>query len=99
MCCNSYAAKHARNYWRRVAKHSVSKRLRRIPCLGPLRVALLLVWMQTAHSFRSKRQLWSYSGFAGLDVQKSCTGKHREEFFLDIPFIERLKPCPVTFKG
>jgi len=55
-------------------KHSVSKRLRKIPCLGPLRVALLLAWMQTAHRFRSKRQLWSYSGFA---LETHASGEYR----------------------
>lgn len=55
-------------------KHSVSQRLRRIPSLGPLRVALLLAWMQTAHRFRTKRQLWGYSGFA---LQTYDSGEYR----------------------
>jgi len=49
-------------------KQAVSARLRKIPSLGPVRVALLLAWMQTAHRFRSKRQLWSYSGLLGMEI-------------------------------
>jgi transposase len=35
-----------------------------IPTLGPVRVSLLLATMVTPYRFRTKRQLWSYSGFA-----------------------------------
>lgn len=45
-------------------KHQASKRLRQIPCIGPIRAALLLALMQTPQRFRSKRQLWAYSGLA-----------------------------------
>jgi transposase len=45
-------------------KHAVEKLLRSIPYLGPVRVALLIALMQTAHRFRSKRQLWAYAGLA-----------------------------------
>ncbi len=38
--------------------------LRRIPDIGPIRAALLIALMQTAHRFRTKRQLWAYSGLA-----------------------------------
>jgi transposase len=40
------------------------ERLRSIPFLGPVRVALLLAVMQTPWRFRSKRNLWAYSGLA-----------------------------------
>jgi transposase len=43
-------------------KHKAVKLLRQIPCIGPIRGALLLALMQTPHRFRSKRQLWTYSG-------------------------------------
>src|ERR1700757_2451515 len=43
-------------------KHKAVKILRQIPCIGPIRAALLLALMQTPHRFRSKRQLWTYSG-------------------------------------
>lgn len=38
--------------------------LRRIPFLGPVRVAQLLAKLQTPWRFRTKRQLWAYAGLA-----------------------------------
>lgn len=40
------------------------ERLLSIPFLGPVRVALLLATMQTPWRFRTKRNLWAYSGLA-----------------------------------
>ena len=40
------------------------KLLRQIPAIGPIRAALLVALLQTPHRFRTKRQLWAYSGFA-----------------------------------
>jgi transposase len=51
-------------------QHTVAARLRQIPGLGPLRVALLMAGMQTPHRFRTRRQLWSYAGL-GLIQQGS----------------------------
>ena len=45
-------------------KHTAVKILRQVPSIGPLRAALLLALMQTPYRFRSKRQLWTYSGLA-----------------------------------
>jgi len=45
-------------------KHSAVKLLRQIPAIGPIRAALLVALLQTPHRFRTKRQLWAYSGFA-----------------------------------
>jgi transposase len=45
-------------------KHQAVKVLRQIPFIGPLRAAQLVAIMQTPHRFRSKRQLWTYSGLA-----------------------------------
>ncbi|HEX8814514.1 MAG TPA: transposase [Terriglobales bacterium] len=45
-------------------KHKAWKLLRRIPGIGPIRAAVLIAVMQTPHRFRTKRQLWSYSGLA-----------------------------------
>ena len=45
-------------------KHQAVKVLRKIPFIGPLRAAQLVALMQTPHRFRSKRQLWTYSGLA-----------------------------------
>lgn len=38
--------------------------LRQIPSIGPIRAALLVALIQTAHRFRTKRQFWSYIGLA-----------------------------------
>src|SRR6202048_2295745 len=45
-------------------KHGATDLLRRIPYIGPIRAALLIGLMQTPHRFRTKRQLWAYSGLA-----------------------------------
>jgi transposase len=45
-------------------KHSAWKLLRQIPSIGPIRAALLIAILQTPHRFRTKRQLWTYSGLA-----------------------------------
>jgi transposase len=55
-------------------KHQAVKLLRQIPCIGPLRAAQLVALMQTPHRFRSKRQLWTYSG---LGVETHDSAQHR----------------------
>jgi transposase len=45
-------------------KHAITAKLRQIPYLGPIRSALAVALMQTPHRFRTKRQLWAYSGLA-----------------------------------
>jgi transposase len=45
-------------------KHAITSKLRQIPYLGPIRSALAVALIQTPHRFRSKRQLWAYSGLA-----------------------------------
>jgi transposase len=55
-------------------KHNATKLLRQIPSIGPIRAALLLALIQTPHRFRTKRQLWSYSGLA-LETRNS--GEYR----------------------
>src|ERR1700723_1051494 len=52
-------------------KHSAWKLLRAIPFIGPIRAALLIALIQTPHRFRTKRQLWSYSGF-GIETHSSA---------------------------
>src|SRR5262244_4116465 len=52
-------------------KHKATKLLRQIPCIGPIRAARLLALMQTPHRFRSKRQLWTYSGL-GIETHDSA---------------------------
>jgi hypothetical protein len=55
-------------------KHSAVKLLRQIPAIGPIRAALLVALLQTPHRFRTKRQLWAYSGFA---VETHDNGEYR----------------------
>ncbi len=55
-------------------KHAAVKLLRQIPSIGPIRSALLVALLQTPHRFRTKRQLWAYSGFA---VETHDSGKYR----------------------
>src|SRR6266481_779985 len=55
-------------------KHPAVKLLRQIPSIGPIRSALLVGLLQTPHRFRSKRQLWAYSGFA---VEAHDSGEYR----------------------
>src|SRR3977135_3446360 len=45
-------------------KHAITAKLRQIPYLGPIRWALEVALIQTPHRFRTKRQLWAYSGLA-----------------------------------
>ncbi len=55
-------------------KHAAVKLLRQIPAIGPIRSALLVALLQTPHRFRTKRQLWAYSGFA---VEVHDSGEYR----------------------
>src|SRR6202050_1460157 len=52
-------------------KHKAAKLLRQIPYIGPIRAARLIGLMQTPHRFRSKRQLWTYSGL-GVETHDSA---------------------------
>ena len=52
-------------------KHKAWSLLREIPGIGPIRTALLLALLQTPHRFRTKRQLWTYSGL-GLETHDSA---------------------------
>jgi transposase len=66
-------------------KHSAQKLLRQIPLLGPIRVALLIALLQTPHRFRTKRQLWAYSGLA---LETRTSGEYRFSGGLDLsPFL------------
>jgi transposase len=58
-------------------KYQVINRLRQIPCIGPIRSALLLALIQTPHRFRTKRQLWAYSGLA-LETRISAEYRYVE---------------------
>jgi transposase len=52
-------------------KQTATKLLRKIPCIGPIRAALLIALIQTPHRFRTKRQLWNYSGL-GIETHDSA---------------------------
>jgi transposase len=45
-------------------KHRAVSLLRTIPQLGPIRAALIVATIDTPHRFRTRQQLWSYSGLA-----------------------------------
>jgi hypothetical protein len=72
-------------------KHKAWKLLRQIPGIGPIRAALLIALMQTPHRFRTKRQLWNYSGL-GLETHDS--GQYRAVQ----GHLQRSKK-PVTLRG
>src|SRR5271154_3798263 len=52
-------------------QHQAWKRLCQIPSIGSIRSAVLLGILQTPPRFRTKRQLWAYSGF-GIETQSSA---------------------------
>lgn len=58
-------------------RHPATARLRQIPSVGPIRAALLVALIQTPHRFRTKRQLWAYSGLA-LETRISAEYRYRE---------------------
>jgi transposase len=72
-------------------QHKAWKRLRQIPGIGPIRAALLLALMQTPHRFRTKRQLWTYSGL-GLETYDSA------QYCVVEGQLQRSKK-PVTLRG
>src|SRR6202022_3377364 len=44
--------------------HPITAKRRQIPSLGPIRSALAVALIRTPHRFRTRRQLWAYSGLA-----------------------------------
>jgi transposase len=70
-------------------KHRADRLLREIPFLGPIRVALLIALMQTPYRFRTKRQLWAYSGLA---LETRASGEYR---FADGKLERSRKPLTV----
>ena len=58
-------------------KHVITAKLRQIPYLGPIRSVLAVALMQTPHRFRTKRQLWAYSGLA-LETRTSADYRYVE---------------------
>ena len=72
-------------------KHKAWKLLCQIPGIGPIRAALLIAIMQTPHRFRTKRQLWTYSGL-GLETHDSA------QYCVVEGQLQRSKK-PVTLRG
>jgi transposase len=52
-------------------KRQAWKGLCQIPSIGPIRAAVILGILQTPYRFRTKRQLWTYSGF-GIETHSSA---------------------------
>jgi len=72
-------------------KHPATKWLRQIPSIGPIRAAVLVALLQTPNRFRTKRQLWAYSGLA---LQTRASGEYR--------YVEgqlRRSPKPAALRG
>lgn len=72
-------------------QHPATKWLRQIPSIGPVRAAMLVALLQTPHRFRTKRQLWAYSGLA---LQTRASGEYR--------YVEgqlRRSPKPAALRG
>jgi hypothetical protein len=55
-------------------KHGATQLLGQIPGIGPIRAPLLVAILQTPHRFRTKRQLWAYSGLA---IKTHGNGEYR----------------------
>jgi len=60
--------------WPESHKHRATRLLRQIPGIGPIRAALLVALLQTPDRFRTKRQLWAYSGLA---IETHGSGEYR----------------------
>jgi len=55
-------------------KQPALRLLCQIPYIGPMRATLLLVFIQSPHRFRTKRQLWAY---CGLGIETRDSGEYR----------------------
>ena len=72
-------------------KHKAWPLLCQIPSIGPIRAAVLIGILQTPHRFRTKRQLWTFSGF-GIETRSSADHRYVEGQ------LERSKK-PVSIRG
>jgi transposase len=55
-------------------KQAATQLLRQIPGIGPIRAARWVALLQTPDRFRTKRQLWAYSGLA---IETHGSGEYR----------------------
>jgi transposase len=52
-------------------KHAVTKILRSVPGIGPIRAAMILGVVGTPHRFRTKKQFWGYCGLGVVTATSS----------------------------
>ncbi len=57
--------------------HKAWPLLCQIPSIGPIRAAVLIGILQTPHRFRTKRQLWTFSGL-GIETRSSADHRYVE---------------------
>jgi transposase len=72
-------------------KHAITAKLRQIPSLGPIRSSLAVALIQTPHRFRTKRQLWTYSGLGfgnprrwGISLRPRPTAAPQKAWVLEL---------------
>src|SRR5258706_7182322 len=75
MRCEHCAKKFGRNCWQRATSTAPGNGSAEFPRIGPIRAAVALGVLQTPHRFRTKRQLWSISGFA-IETRSSADHRH-----------------------
>jgi transposase len=68
-------------------KHKACAILRSLATLGPISVAMIIATCDTPHRFRSKRQFWTYCGFAVVTRSSS------DHYFEDGALRKRRKPA------
>ncbi len=61
---NEMVAEAQRQMLAESRKHQASSILRSLSSLGPISVAMIIATCDTPHRFRTKRQFWTYCGFA-----------------------------------
>jgi transposase len=72
-------------------KHKAWTLLCQIPSMGPIRAAVLIGILQTPHRFRTKRQLWTFSGL-GIEMHSSA-----DHYYVDGQL--RRSKKPVSIRG
>lgn len=68
-------------------KHKAASILRSLSTLGPISVAMIIATCDTPHRFRSKRQFWTYCGFAVV------TRSSADHYFENGELRKRRKPA------
>lgn len=68
-------------------KHKATAILRSLSTLGPISTAMIIATCDTPHRFRSKRQFWTYCGFAVVTRSSS------DHYFKDGKLHKRRKPA------